>query len=145
MDSNNTNHRPVNLSKQQSKDNEKLNQLKQYVSQSKYIEPLEQIKVCQSFGLTYFKNVFRDEYRKRFYDFLFENVTTCANVTKHTSIPQKYLCECKAYYENKKLLKVVGWGICPVTNSKNVQFLSTNPNIWNDAFLFPQSNQLKMF
>jgi hypothetical protein len=129
----------------QGKYNEKLNQLKQYVSQSKYIEPLEQIKVCQSFGLPYLKNVFRDEYRKRFYDFLFENVTTCANVTKHTSIPQKYLCECKAFYENKKLLKVVGLSNCPVTNSKNVQFLSTNPNMWNDAFLLPQSNQLKMF
>lgn len=129
----------------QDKYNEKLNQLKQYVSQSKYFEPLEQIKACQSFGLPYLKNVFREEYRKRFYDFLFDNVTTCANVTKHTSIPQKYLCECKAYYENKKLLKVVGLGNCPVTNSKNVQFLSTNPNFWNDAFLLPKSNQLKMF
>jgi hypothetical protein len=129
----------------QGKYNEKLNQLKQYVSQSKYFEPLEQIKVCQSFGLPYLKNVFREEYKKRFYDFLFDNVTTCANVTKHTSIPQKYLCECKAYYENKKLLKVVGLGNCPVTNSKNVQFLSTNPQIWNDAFLLPKSNQLTMF
>jgi len=129
----------------QGKYNEKLSQLKQYVVQSKYIEPLEQIKICKSFGLPYLKNVFRDEYRKRFYDFLFNNVTTCANVTKHTSIPQKYLCECKAYYEKKKLLKVVGLGNCPVTNSKNVQFLSTNPKMWNDAFLFPKSNQLKMF
>jgi hypothetical protein len=129
----------------QGKYNEKLSQLKQYVSQSKYIEPLEQIKVCKSFGLPYLKNVFRDEYRKRFYDFLFDNVTTCADVTKHTSIPQKYLCECKAYYENKGLLKVVGLGNCPVTNSKNVQFLSTNPNMWNDAFLLPQSNQLNLF
>lgn len=129
----------------QGKYNEKLSQLKQYVSQSKYIEPLEQINVCRSFGLHYLKNVFRNEYRKRFYDFLFNNVTTCANVTKHTSIPQKYLCECKAYYEKKKLLKVVGLGNCPVTNSKNVQFLSTNPNMWNDVFLLPQSNQLNLF
>ncbi|NGY38862.1 hypothetical protein FQU23_015265 [Flavobacterium sp. XN-5] len=129
----------------QGKYNEKLNQLKQYVSQSKYIEPLEQIKVCRSFGLPYLKNVFRDEYRKRFYTFLFTNVTTCADVTKHTSIPQKYLCECKAYYEKKKLLKVVGLSNCPVTNSRNVQFLSTNPNNWNDAFLLPKSNQLNLF
>lgn len=129
----------------QGKYNEKLRQLKQYVSQSEYIEPLEQIKVCRSFGLPYLKNVFRDEYRKRFYDFLFNNVTTCANVTKHTSIHQKYLCECKAYYEKKKLLKVVGLGDCPVTNSKNVQFLSTNPSMWNDVTLLPQSNQLNLF
>jgi hypothetical protein len=129
----------------QGKYNEKLSQLKQYVTQSKYIEPLEQINVCRSFGLPYLKNVFRDEYRKRFYTFLFTNVTTCADVTKHTSIPQKYLCECKAYYENKGLLKVVGLGNCPVTNSRKVQFLSTNPNNWNDGFLLPKSNQLNLF
>lgn len=129
----------------QSKYNEKLSQLKKYVSQSKYIEPLEQIKVCNNFGLPYLKNVFRDEYRNRFYTYLFNNVTTCADVTKQTSIPQKYLCECKAYYEKKKLLKVVGLSSCPVTNSRNVQFLSTNPNNWNNAFLQPKSNQLNLF
>lgn len=129
----------------QGKYNEKLSQLKKYVSQSKYIEPLEQIKVCNSFGLPYLKNVFRDEYRNRFYTYLFNNVTTCADVTKQTSIPQKYLCECKAYYEKKKLLKVVSLSNCPVTNSGNVQFLSTNPNNWNDAFLLPKSNQLNLF
>lgn len=129
----------------QGKYNEKLSQLKQYVSQSKYIEPLEQIKVCRSFGLPMIKDVFRQEYRKRFYNYLYENITTSADVEKNTSIPQKYLCECKAYYEKKKLLKVVGLGNCPVTNSKNVQFLSTNPNLWNDAFLLPQSNQLNLF
>jgi hypothetical protein len=128
----------------QGKYNEKLNQLKKYVSQSKYIEPLGQIKVCNSFGLPYLKNVFRDEYRNRFYTYLFNNVTTCADVTKQTSIPQKYLCECKAYYEKKKLLKVVRLGNCPVTNSRNVQFLSTNPNNWNDTFLIPESNQLNL-
>lgn len=128
-----------------SKYNEKLSQLKKDVSQSKYIEPLEQIKVCNNFGLPYLKNVFRDEYRNRFYTYLFNNVTTCADVTKQTSIPQKYLCECKAYYEKKKLLKVVGLSSCPVTNSRNVQFLSTNPNNWNNAFLLPKSNQLNLF
>lgn len=129
----------------QGKYNEKLRQLKLYVGQSDYIEPLEQIKVCRSFSLPMIKKVFRQEYRKRFYNYLYENVTTSADVTKHTSIPQKYLCECKAYYEKRKLLKVVGLGNCPVTNSKNVQFLSTNPNMWNDAFLLPQSNQLNLF
>lgn len=129
----------------QGKFNEKLSQLIQYVKQSKYIEPLEQIKVCKSFGLPYLKYVFRNEYRKRFYDFLFLKVATCSEVTKHTLIPQKYLCECKAYYEKRKLLKVVGFGKCPVTNSQNVQFLSTNPNMWDDDSFLPNSNQLKMF
>lgn len=129
----------------QGKYSEKLCQLKQFVRQSKYIEPLEQIKVCQSFGLPYLKYVFRDEYRKRFYDFLFENVTTCADVSKQTLIPQKYLCECKAYYEDRKLLKIVGLGICPVTKSTNVQFLSTNPENWDNTDLLPKSNQLTIF
>ena len=66
----------------QGKYNEKVSQLKEYVKQSKYLEPLQQIETCKSFGLLYLKNVFRNEYRKRFYDFLFDNVTTCANVSK---------------------------------------------------------------
>ena len=129
----------------QGKYNEKVNRLIVYVRQSPYIEPLIQIEVCVKFGLPYLKYVFRNEYRKRFYDFLYNNVTTCADVEKHTNIPQKYLCECKAYYEDRKMLKVVGFGICPVTKSKNVQYLSTNPDNWDNPDLLPQSPQLKMF
>ena len=129
----------------QGKNNDKVLQLKQYVKNSKYLEPLEQIEVCKNFGLVYMKSIFRNEYRNRFFKYLFENVTTCADVEKNTKIPQKYLCECKAYYENKNMLKVIGLAICPVTRSRKVQFLSTNPKNWNDKDLLPKSNQLKMF
>lgn len=140
-----TNTHSLNLDNGKDKYNEKICQLIKYVRETKYLEPLQQIEACKSFELSYLKFVFRNEYRKRFYNFLYENITTCSNVTKHTLIPQKYLCECKKYYEDRGMLKVVGLGICPVTKSKNVQFLSTNPNVWNDESCLPKSNQLKMF
>ncbi len=108
-----------------------IQQLKNYVRKSPYICTTEQAKVCKSFELPYLKDIFRQEYRMRFYTYLFKNTTTCSSVEKATSIPQKYLTHVKAYYEKKGLLKVVGVGICPITKRKNVQFLSTNPQDWN--------------
>ncbi|QXP71950.1 hypothetical protein H0I29_07760 [Polaribacter sp. R2A056_3_33] len=127
------------------KDTNKVSKLSEFIEKNRYFEPLEQIEVCNSFDLHYMKNLFRDEYRKRFYNYLFNNVTTCADVEKNTSIPHKYLTECKKYYEDKNLLKVVGFGVCPVTKSRNVQYLCTNPNKWNNTDLLPINNQLKMF
>jgi hypothetical protein len=131
--------------KRQRQDNEKIEQLKAYVRQSKYIDVLEQPKICESFGLPYLVNVFRKEYKIRFYNYLKKHTTTIATVSKVTEIPHKYLCEVKAYYEKRKLLKVVMFGRCPTTGSNNVQFVSTNSNVWNNHELLPQSNQLKMF
>jgi hypothetical protein len=125
--------------------NEKIEQLKAYVKQSKYIKVLEQRKICTSFGLPYLVNVFRAEYRQRFYNYLKKHTTTVATVSKETEIPHKYLCEVKAYYEKKGMLKVLYTDRCPTTGSKGVQFVSTNPNIWNDPMLEPQSKQISLF
>ncbi len=126
--------------------NEKVKQLEQYVRQSDYIDCLEQPKVCASFGLPNIKEVFRKEYRGRFFNYLQEHTTTCATVSKHTKIPQKYLCECKDYLEKKGLLEVVSLDKCPTTGSNRVQFLSTNPQVWqNPEKHLPQSNQLSLF
>lgn len=101
-----------------------------YVASQPYIDVSIQLTVCKAFGLPLMKNVFRKEYRKRFYNFLYHNLTTCATVEASTGIPQKYLTTCKSYYEKKNLLKVVELGTCPTTNSKNVQFITTNPQNW---------------
>ncbi|TYB80335.1 hypothetical protein ES676_01320 [Bizionia saleffrena] len=129
----------------QEQDNEKIEQLKAFVAQSKYIDVLEQPKICNSFSLPYLANVFRLEYRNRFYNYLKKHTTTVATVSKITGIPHKYLCEVKSYCEKRKLLKVVMVGKCPTTGSNNVQFVSTNSNGWNDLELLPQSNQLNLF
>ena len=131
--------------KGQGKNANKIAQLKKYVNQSEYIEILEQRAICKSFDLPYSVEVFRAEYRQRFYEYLLSYTTTVAMVSKATKIPHKYLCEVKAYYEKKNLLKVLYKDYCPVTKSANVQFVSTNKEIWNDTSLLPIDNQLKLF
>lgn len=123
---------------------QKLNRLKAYVRNSKYIETKEQPIICKRFGLHYVKSVFQNEYRKRFYNYLKLHTTTAATVSKATQIPHKYLCECKAYFEKRKLLKVVFMGRCPTTGSNNVQFISTNPQTWGNTNPMEQ-NQLDLF
>ena len=145
MMSDNKSNSLMSFQKGQGKNTDKIAQLKRYVQQSEYIEVLEQIAVCKSFGLPYLVKVFRAEYRQRFYDFLHEHATTVAMASLVTKIPHKYLCEVKAYYEKKDLLKVIYKDYCPVTNSSNVQFVSTNKDIWNDLSLLPETDQLKLF
>jgi hypothetical protein len=124
---------------------ENLNLLKDFIKKARYLEPIEQIEVCKYFRFGYKKHLFAKEYRQRFYDFLFENITTCADVEYHIGVPQKYLTTCKIYYEEKYLLRVLGFGVCPVTKSRGVQYLSTNPDNWDlDVYPF-ENNQLKLF
>lgn len=122
-----------------------IDKLKTYIKKSPYIEVADQRRICQSFGLHYMVELFRIEYRKRFYEYLKKNITSVATVSKDTEIPHKYLCEVKAYYEKKNLLQVVMMGKCPTTGSSNVQYLSTNPKVWSDSSLLPQSDQLSLF
>tara|TARA_R110002049_G_scaffold80452_4_gene204633 strand:- start:4451 stop:4882 length:432 start_codon:yes stop_codon:yes gene_type:complete len=123
--------------------NENLELLKAYVRQSPYIPKLEQPTVSVQFGVPYSPMVFREEYSSRIKRFLYDNTSTAAYVSKITSIPQKYICQVKALLEDKGDLKVVGFGRCPATGSANVQFLSTNPEIWDDPDLVSR-NELKM-
>ncbi|MGC6429851.1 MAG: hypothetical protein ACON5F_02300 [Jejuia sp.] len=122
-----------------------IDQLTTYVRQSEYIDVLEQPKICKSFGLPYLVNIFREEYRQRFYEYLKQHTTTAATVSKATGIPHKYCCEIKYYFEKKKLLQVVYLDRCSTTGSQNVQYLSTNPEVWNDKTIVPQSNKPSTF
>ncbi|MCG1035216.1 hypothetical protein [Polaribacter sargassicola] len=105
-----------------------------YVEKSEYIEKSEQPIICKQFNLTYLKGVFANEYRKRFYRYLYFNTTTTAEVSKQTKIPEKFLCQAKAYYEKKGLLQVLYSDRCPVTKSNNVNFLSTNKKLFSDNY-----------
>lgn len=116
-----------------------------FVKQSKYIDVKEQPNICKNFGLPYLKYIFQNEYRNRFFEYLKENTTTVATVSNAIGIPHKYLCICKAYYEKKGVLKVVAFGKCPTTGSKNVQFVSTNSLIFYNYVHKYESNQLMLF
>ena len=113
------------------KDNSKLSDLIQYIENRPYIDIMEQRAVCESFGLPFKKKLFRHIYRRKFYDYLLGEITTVATVTKKTGIPQKYLTCCKIYYQKRNLLKVLYKDICPTTGSRNVQFVTTNKDLFN--------------
>lgn len=130
---------------EQSKDSNKVTQLKSFVTQSKYIDVSEQKTVCKSFGLPYLKFVFQEEYRNRFFDCLKDNTTTVATVSLLTNIPHEHLYEFMAYYENKGLLRVITYGKCPTTGSMNVKFVSTNNSLIDSIVCFPKSKQEKIF
>ncbi len=134
-----------NPNKRQAQDTHKIGQLKDFVKQSKYIDIKEQPNICKQFGLPFLRYIFQDEYRNRFYEYLNHHTTTVASVFKATGIPEKYLCQCKAYYESRNLLKVVTIGRCPTTGSNNVQFLTTNENLLKTIKGFNPDNQLSLF
>lgn len=117
----------------QGKNSNKLEQLKAYIRKSPYIEPLEQPKICNSFGVPFMVTLFRKEYTRRFYEYLKKHTTTVSTVSKDTRIHQKYLCQVKKLLEDKGLLKVVKIGKCPTTGARGVQFLSTNPEVWESS------------
>lgn len=130
----------------QDKYRDNIQKLKEYVHSNPYIKLHEQASICRSFGLDYKKYIFETEYRNRFYDYLKKNVATTAMVSKATGIPEKLLCYFKAYYEKKGMLKVVYLGVCKTSpRSRDVQYLSTNPEQWDNTDLDPNSNQLKLF
>lgn len=111
--------------------NENLERLKKYIENSTYIDISEWRKICISFDVPFSEDIFRNEYRQRFFNYLKTNTTTVSTVSKATGIPQKYLTQCKAYFEKKNKLKVVMIGQCPTTLKNNVQFVSTNTNLIN--------------
>lgn len=119
--------------------------LKTLIKESEYIEVIDQRAICEKMNLPYLVSLFRIEYRQRFLSFFKENITSVATASKETGIPHKYLCEVKAYYEKKKLIKIVMYGKCPTTGANKVQYLSADPKVWKDSSLLPKSNQLELF
>ena len=132
-------------SKRQSKDSHKIEQLKAYVSQSKYIPLNEQTKVCASFGLPYKKRIFEKEYSRRIFKEAFKQPVTRAEITKKTGIEEKYICQVKRRLEKAGKLKVLFLDFCTACLKNNIQRFSTNKDHWIDENILPKSNQLNLF
>ena len=73
-----------------------------------------------------------------FYNFLFDKVTSCTEVSKKLGIVQKNLTRYKRKFQKDGKLAVVNKLKCPVTN-REVQFITTDPN------RFPKTKQLNLF
>ncbi len=64
--------------------------------------------------------------KQRFYEYLFENTTTCTVAAAATGVPQKNLCRVKRDLEEADRLAEVRIGRCPFTG-KMAAFLTTDP------------------
>ena len=117
----------VNFSKV--KYNSKKEELIAFVANSPYIDKENQPEVCKRFGFKYAPSIFRDEYRKRVKQFLRNRITTAATVSKFTLIPHKYITQVKSRLEKANELVVVKLDRCETTQTSNVQYLSTDPEI----------------
>jgi len=137
-------HRDNNPHKKQYKDN-KIELLKSYIETRSYIDITEQPEVCKSFELPFIKSVFREIYRQRFFKCLQDAPKTVAEVEKITGIPQKYLTICKLYYQKRGLLRVVALGVCPITKSRNVQFVTTCKSLVGGTERVLINNQTTLF
>ena len=128
----------------QRKDNDKIKQLKAYLSSLELHPPVrEHYTIARSFGVVVYKSIFREDAIRRFIKATFTEPTTAATVSKLTGITHKYLCQLKRKLEKAERLKVIGLGKCPTTFNSGVQFLSSNSGDWKDNY--PKSNQLDLF
>ena len=125
-------------SQEQNKDKENLKALITIVEQSLYMDIPRQIEACKSFNIPYKRSIFSKVYRKRFVDFLLENITTMATINAQLGIPEKYLTTVKTDLEKQGLLRVVGTGICPTTGSRGVNFITTNESWFYNPSLLPK-------
>ena len=135
----------MSFKKGQGKNTQNLYSLKEYVQKNRYIDLLEQKKICTTFNVPYSVDVFRKIYRARVYAYLFKTIATTAEVSKATGIPEKYICQIKGYYKKRNLIKTLYKSRCSATGSRGVQFLSTNPKTWDKDYSDLSDNQLKMF
>ncbi|WP_166387722.1 hypothetical protein [Polaribacter sp. 11A2H] len=116
--------------------------IKNYIRESKYISISERPKTCESFGLLILVDVFRKEYRTRFYNYLLQNTTTVTKVSEDLGIPNKYCTQLKRSLEKNSKLRVVFYDRCITTKSRNVQYVSTKPKEW-EKYCIAASNLQK--
>lgn len=76
---------------------------------------------------------------KRVFAALYRQPKTMLMVAIETGIMRSNITRYVAKCKKQDCIKIVKFGICPISKRGGVQYLTTNPD------LFPKSNQLKMF
>lgn len=69
----------------------------------------------------------------------FESPKTMQEVSKETGVMRSNICWYVRDFKNQRIIAMVGYRKCNVTNYGKVGIYTTNPD------LFPVSNQLKLF
>lgn len=70
---------------------------------------------------------------------LYRQPKTMLMVEVETGIMRPNICRYVSKWKKRDCIKIVKFGICPISKRGGVQHLTTNPD------LFPKSNQTKLF
>lgn len=93
---------------------------------SKFPEVMEHKTIAQSFEVSNYQRIFKQEAIRRLIEKTAIDPKTASTLAKETGINQKYICRLKAQLVNEKRLFVAYIGKCPTTLSRGVQFLSSD-------------------
>ncbi len=79
---------------------------------------------------------------RRAYKAFYSKPKTMLMVSIETGILRANLCRYVAKWKKQNTIKIIGFGICPISKSRGVQFLTTNPDLF-PAIVKP-SNTVKL-
>ena len=79
---------------------------------------------------------------KRVFEAFKRKPSTMLMVSIETGILRANLCRYVAKWKKQNTIKIIGFGICPISKSTGVQFLTTNPDLF-PAIVEP-SNTVKL-
>ena len=112
--------------KRQQQDTNKKRLISYLQTLSKFPEVIEHKTIAQSFEVSNYQRIFKQEAIRRLIKKTDIEPKTASTLTKETGINQKYICRLKTQLVNEKRLFVAYIGQCPTTLSKGVQFLSSD-------------------
>ena len=111
---------------EQGKDTNKKRLISYLQTFSKFPEVMEHKTIAQSFEVSNYQRIFKQEAIRRLIEKTAIEPKTASTLAKETGINQKYICRLKAQLVNEKRLFVAYIGKCPTTLSRGVQFLSSD-------------------
>ena len=123
---NQNNKANANKHKRQPQDTNKKRLTSYLQTLSKFPEVIEHKTIAQSFEVSNYKGIFKQEAIRRLIEKTAIEPKTASTLTKETGINQKYICRLKTQLVNEKQLFVAYLGQCPITLSRGVQFLSSD-------------------
>lgn len=112
--------------KRQPQDTHKKRLISYLQTLSKFPEVMEHKTIAQSFEVSNYQGIFKQEAIRRLIEKTAIEPKTASTLAKETGINQKYICRLKAQLASKKRLFVAYIGKCPTTLSRGVQFLSSD-------------------
>ena len=112
--------------KRQPQDTNKKRLLSYLQTLSKFPEVIEHKTISQSFEVTNYRPIFKNDAIRRLLEHTLNEPKTASTLTEETGINQKYICRLKKQLVDEKRLFVAYIGQCPTTLSRGVQFLSSD-------------------